>query len=95
MSSCQAVFELIHRRCGLAGALGLNERCAGARCPLWEANGGLEPSGRCSIEEVVPHLRTLPELAQYLLELRTSLRGVEDRPQGISAISRNAVQRYR
>ena len=78
MSGCQAVFERVHRRCGVAAAVGVSERCPGARCPFWQVDGRLEVSGRCSIEEVVPYLRTLPELAQYLLELRTNLRGVED-----------------
>jgi hypothetical protein len=77
VSGCRAVFELALRRCGLAGAVGLSERCPGARCPLWEATGGLAGSGGCSIEELIPHLRALPELAHYLLELRTSLREVE------------------
>ena len=78
MDPCQAVFELVHRRCGVAAAVGVSERCPGARCPLWERAGRLEVSGRCAVEEVVPYLRTLPELAQYLLELRTSLRSVGD-----------------
>ena len=78
MSGCQAVFEVVRRRCGVAAAVGVSERCPGARCPFWEADGRLEVSGRCSIDEVVPYLRTLPELAQYLLELRTNLRGVKD-----------------
>ena len=77
MSGCQAVFDLVHRRCGVAAAVGVSERCPGARCPFWD--DGHEVSGRCSIEEVVPHLKALPELAQYLLELRTSLREVEGR----------------
>jgi hypothetical protein len=79
VSGCQAVFELVRRRCGVAAAVGVTERCPGARCLFWEADGRLEASGRCSIEEVVPYLGTLPELAQYLLELRTNLRSVEDR----------------
>jgi hypothetical protein len=77
MDPCHAVFEVVHRRCGLVAAVGLSERCPGARCAFWEAGGGHE-SGRCSIEEVVPHLKGLPELAQYLLDLRTSLREVEN-----------------
>jgi hypothetical protein len=77
VSGCQAVFELVYRRCGVAAAVGVSERCPGARCPFWQEDGRLEVSGRCSIEEVVPYLGTLPELAQYLLELRTNLRGVE------------------
>ena len=78
MDPCQVVFELVRRRCGVAAAAGVSERCPGARCPFWQEDGRLEASGKCSIEEVVPYLRTLPELAPYLLELRTSLRGVED-----------------
>jgi hypothetical protein len=79
MGPCQVVFELVHRRCGVAAAVGVSERCPGSRCALWEADGSLEPAGLCSIEEVVPHLMALPELAEYLLELRTSLREVERR----------------
>ena len=78
MSGCQAVFELVQRRCGVAAAVGVNERCPRARCPFWESDGVSEVSGKCSIEEVVPYLRTLPELAHYLLELRIGLRGVDD-----------------
>jgi hypothetical protein len=77
VSGCQAVFERIQRKCDLAAAVGVSERCPGARCPLWEVHGP-ERTGRCSIEEIVPYLGTLPELAEYLLELRTSLRGVDD-----------------
>lgn len=78
MSGCQAVFELVQRRCGVAAAVGVSERCPGARCPFWQENGMAEIAGRCSIEEVVPYLRTLPELAEYLLDVRTNLRRVED-----------------
>jgi hypothetical protein len=85
VSGCQAVFEVVRRRCGVAAAVGVNERCPGARCPFWEADERLEASGRCSIEEVVPHLGTLPELAQYLLELRTNFRGVGDHHPAVSA----------
>ena len=79
MSGCQAVFEVVRRRCGVAAAVGVSERCPGARCPFWQQEDGRpEVLGRCSIEEVVPYLRTLPELAQYLFELRNNLRGVGD-----------------
>jgi hypothetical protein len=78
MDPCQVVFELVHRRCGVAAAVEVGELCPGARCPFWQEDGRPEVLGRCSIEEVVPYLRTLPELAQYLLEVRTNLRGVED-----------------
>ena len=78
MSACRAVYELVNRRCGLAGSVGVSERCPGLRCPFWDAERGNEASGRCSIEEVIPYLKTLPELAQYLLEVRTSLRRVDD-----------------
>jgi hypothetical protein len=78
MSSCRAVYERINRRCGLASSVGVSERCPGSRCPFWEADVRHETSGRCSIEEVIPYLKTLPELAQYLLDLRTRLRRVDD-----------------
>ena len=77
MDSCRAIIEQVYRRCGLARAVGGSERCPGARCPFWEADGSLGASGRCSIDEVVPYLRTLPELANHLLELRADLRGLE------------------
>ena len=78
MSGCQAVLEVVHRRCGVAAAVEISERCPGPRCPFWQEDRTLAVSGRCSIEEVVPYLEALPELAQYLLELRTNLRAVED-----------------
>jgi hypothetical protein len=78
MSACRAVYELVNRRCGLAGSVGVSERCPRSRCPFWDAERGHEASGRCSIEEVIPYLGTLPELAEYLLDVRTGLRGVED-----------------
>ena len=78
MSSCRAVYELVYRRCGLAGSIGVSERCPGSRCPFWAVEGSPQTSGQCSIEEVVPYLKTLPELAEYLLEVRTSLRRVDD-----------------
>jgi len=78
MNACRAVYELVNRRCGLAASVGVSERCPGSRCPFWDAEGSPQTSGRCSIDEVIPYLKTLPEFAEYLLEVRTSLRRVDD-----------------
>ena len=68
--------------CGLAAAVGRSERCPVARCPLWEAGEQAPGAGHCSIERLVPHLTARPELAWYLLELRASLRELEDERRG-------------
>ena len=68
----------IPRACGLAAAIGRDEYCPGDPCLFWEVDGSREPSGRCGMEEVAPYLPTLPELAEYLLELRSTLRVVVD-----------------
>ena len=58
--------------CGLAAAAGRSESCPGVRCPLWEAHPNA-PAAGCAIEPIVPHLKSRPELAHYLLELREQL----------------------
>ena len=58
--------------CGLAATAGRRERCPGASCPLWEAAPNA-PAAGCAIERIVPHLKSRPELAHYLLELRERL----------------------
>lgn len=64
--------EVGPRTCTLSrAARGSDEPCPRDRCPFWEP-GGAVVAGGCAIERLVIDLRT-PDLAAYLLDVRTQL----------------------
>lgn len=56
--------------CTLQVAVGRRERCPGASCPFWAAQG-------CALDGVRADIETNPELAGYLLDLRATAAGVK------------------
>ena len=57
----------MEKACTLQDAVGRSERCPGETCPFWERGAG------CVLEAVETHLRSLPAVAQHLLEIRSEL----------------------
>jgi hypothetical protein len=60
------------RLCRLEEALGQAEQCPGAACPFWDR--AVPFGGRCAVEEL--DLRGRPEIAEWLLGIRTQLETV-------------------
>lgn len=54
--------------CTLQHAVGRSERCPGEACPFW-ANDG------CGLKSIRADIETNPELAGYLLDVRSSAAG--------------------
>jgi hypothetical protein len=63
----------IETSCGLAAAVGRQERCPGALCAYWERPGGRAERDGCALHGIAPHLKSQPELARYLVALRAEL----------------------
>jgi hypothetical protein len=57
------------RICRMKRSLGTTEHCPGAQCPFWEQDG-------CGFEEL--DFQGRPELAGFLLDLRSNLESVRD-----------------
>jgi hypothetical protein len=71
--------------CHLHKTMGRVEACPGERCLFWEDGGVVVPPG-CELERLGLDLECV-ELAEYLLELRTSLEAARDHEE------RNAARR--
>lgn len=54
------------QECQLTRTLDRHERCPGDACPFWD-------SGHCQLDDLRPDLDTNPELAGFLLDLRSRL----------------------
>jgi hypothetical protein len=53
------------KACMLQSAVGRHEECPGSRCPFWDRDG-------CGIETLRPDIESNPELAAFLLDLRSA-----------------------
>lgn len=67
------------RICRMKRSLGTTEHCPGAQCPFWEQDG-------CGFEEL--DFQGRPELAGFLLDLRSNLESVRDAEDRAAARSR-------
>lgn len=64
----------VHGRplCALHLALGRREECPGPACAFWEEGGAIVEPG-CVFERITLELEARPELAKWLLGMRSSL----------------------
>jgi hypothetical protein len=80
--------RLVARVCRIKATLDEHEACPEGACPFWEAGGAVVDAG-CGLERLQLELDR-PELAAYLLELRSMLqtaRGATEREEARRAFS--------